>query len=63
MRAYQPTRNYSRSRPAGCGRSILLTSRVVAVLYQISGVLMEILCPIFWAALIVLFIQAELFGP
>jgi len=32
----------------------------VAVLYQISGVLMEILSPMFWAALIVLFIQAEL---
>jgi len=33
---------------------------VVAVLYQISGVLMEILGPMFWAALIALFIQAEL---
>ena len=34
---------------------------VVARLYAVSGVLMEILGPIFWAALIVLFIQSELF--
>ena len=34
---------------------------VIALLYDISGVLMELLGPMFWAALIVLFIQAELF--
>lgn len=34
---------------------------VIALIYEISGVLMEILGPMFWAALIVLFIQAELF--
>jgi len=34
---------------------------VIAVLYAVSGVLMEILGPMFWAALIALFIQAELF--
>jgi hypothetical protein len=33
----------------------------IAVLYAISGVLMETLGPVFWGALIVLFIQAELF--
>ena len=34
---------------------------VIAGLYAVSGVLMEILGPMFWAALIVLFIQAEQF--
>jgi len=33
----------------------------IALLYDISGALMELLGPMFWAALIVLFIQAELF--
>lgn len=33
----------------------------IALLYAISGVLMEILGPVFWAALVVLSIQAELF--
>jgi hypothetical protein len=32
----------------------------IAVLYAITGWLMELLGPIFWAALIVLFVQAEL---
>jgi hypothetical protein len=34
---------------------------VIALLYAISAVLMEILGPMFWAALILLFIHAELF--
>lgn len=34
---------------------------VIALLYAVSGVVMEILGPMFWAALIVLFSQAELF--
>ena len=34
---------------------------VIAVIYEISRVLMEMLGPMFWAALIVLFTQAELF--
>ena len=33
----------------------------IAVLYGVAGVLMEILGPMFWAALFVLLIQAELF--
>jgi len=33
----------------------------VAALYSISGVLMDLLGPMFWAALIVLFLQVELF--
>jgi hypothetical protein len=33
----------------------------IAVLYGVTGVLMEVFGPMFWAALIVLFIQAELF--
>jgi hypothetical protein len=33
---------------------------LVAVLYAITGSLMELLGPIFWAALIVFFVQAEL---
>ena len=33
---------------------------VIALLYAVSGVLMEVLGPMFWAALIVLFVQAEL---
>jgi hypothetical protein len=33
----------------------------IAVLYAITGCLMELLGPAFWAALVVLFVQAELF--
>jgi len=33
----------------------------IAQLYAISGVLMNVLGAVFWAALIVLFVQAELF--
>ena len=33
----------------------------IATLYAISGALLDLLGPMFWAALIVLFIQAELF--
>jgi len=36
---------------------------VIAVLYALSGGLMELFGPIFWATLIVLFIEAELFAP
>ena len=34
----------------------------IAVLYIIAGGLMEFFGPIFWAALIVLFVQAEIFA-
>jgi hypothetical protein len=33
----------------------------VAVLYAIAGALMEFVGPMFWAALIVLYVRAELF--
>jgi len=33
---------------------------VIALLYAVTGSLMELLGPIFWAALAVLFVQAEL---
>ena len=35
---------------------------VIALIYGISGALMEMIGLMFWAALIVLFIQAELFS-
>jgi hypothetical protein len=35
--------------------------RLIAVLYAITGCLMELLGPAFWAALVVLFVQAEFF--
>ena len=35
---------------------------VVALLYAVTGRLMELLGPIFWAALIILFVRAELAG-
>jgi hypothetical protein len=60
-----------RSYPIGPGSFPFPTSRVrevdfsdqplIARLYTISGVLMEILGPMFWVALIVLLIQAERF--
>jgi hypothetical protein len=34
---------------------------LIAVLYAVTGCLMELLGPAFWAALVVLFVQAELF--
>jgi hypothetical protein len=34
----------------------------IAVLYVIAGGLMEFFGPMFWAALIVLFVQAEIFA-
>ena len=34
---------------------------VVAAIYTISGLLMRILGPVYWAAVIVLFVYAELF--
>jgi hypothetical protein len=33
----------------------------IALLYAITGCLMELIGPAFWAALIVLFVQAEFF--
>jgi hypothetical protein len=51
--------------------SVLYASRVfengladqplIAVLYAVTGCLMELLGPAFWAALVILFVQAELF--
>jgi hypothetical protein len=40
----------------------LLDRPGIATLYAISGVLMDLLSPMFWATLIVLFLQAELFS-
>jgi hypothetical protein len=48
--------------PTSRAREVDFSDRpVIALLYTISGVLLESLGPMFWAALIVLFTQAELF--
>jgi hypothetical protein len=47
------------ARPAHCPNFV--DQPAIAAIYAISGVLMETLGPMFWAALIVLFIQAQLF--
>ena len=36
--------------------------RLVPVLYEVSGAVIELLGPVMWAALIVLFIEAEFFA-
>jgi hypothetical protein len=35
---------------------------MLAMLYALSGIAIDLFGPMFWAALIVLFVQAELFG-
>jgi hypothetical protein len=49
--------------PTGSVREVDFAEQpVIALLYEISAVLMEMLGPLFWAALIVLFLRAEFFA-